>query len=93
MSHSENRPYRIEIKRSALKVLAKLPAKHRLQVQQAIDGLAGNPRPPGVKKLEGERTLHRIYCGVYRVIYDIFDDTISICVVRVGHRKDVYRNL
>ena len=86
-------PYRIEIKSSALKALAKLPSKHRNQVQQAIDGLATNPRPPGVKKRVGEPTLHRIYCGVYRVVYYIFDDTISVCVIRIGHRKDVYRNL
>ena len=85
--------FRIEIKASALKALSKLPTKHRNQVQQAIESLATNPRPPGVKKMVGEKTLHRIYCGVYRVVYDIFDDTISICVVRVGHRKDVYRNL
>ena len=90
---SERPLYRIEIKPSALKALAKIPAKHRAQIEAVIDGLALQPRPPGVKKLVGEMTLHRVYSGTYRVLYDIFDDTISICVVRIGHRKDVYRNL
>jgi mRNA interferase RelE/StbE len=90
---SERPQYRIEIKPSALKALAKIPAKHPAQIEAVIDALAFQPRPPGVKKLVGEMTLHRVYSGTYRVLYDIFDDTISICVVRIGHRKDVYRNL
>jgi mRNA interferase RelE/StbE len=90
---SERPSYRVEIKSTALKALSKIPAKHRAQIEAAIDGLALQPRPPGVKKLAGEQTLHRIYSGVYRIIYDIFDDRICVCVVRIGHRKDVYRNL
>jgi mRNA interferase RelE/StbE len=87
------RRYTIEIKPSALHSLSKLPPKHRAQVQSVIDALAADPRPHGVKKLEGEKTLHRIHSGVYRVLYDIHDATISIVVIRIGHRKDVYRNL
>ena len=90
---SERPVYHIEIKSSALKALGKIPVKQRYQIQEAIDALAFNPRPPGVKKMAGEKTLHRVHSGVYRVVYDIYDDTISVCVVRIGHRKDVYRNL
>jgi mRNA interferase RelE/StbE len=85
--------YHVEIKGSALKALATLPAKHRRQIESVIDGLALNPRPIGVKKMAGEKTLHRVHSGTYRIVYDIFDDIVSVCVVRIGHRKDVYRNL
>jgi len=94
MTHPAPHPrFKVEIKPSALKSLSKLPAKHRMQIREAIDGLAVNPRPPGLKKMVGEITLHRIYSGVYRIVYDIFDATVSVHVVRIGHRKDVYRNL
>jgi mRNA interferase RelE/StbE len=85
--------YHIEIKASALKALSKIPAKHRAQIEGVIEGLALHPRPPGVKKMVGEETLYRVYSGNYRVVYDIFDDRICVCIVRIGHRKDVYRNL
>ncbi len=71
MESSSFKKYDIEIKKSALKAMQKLPTKHRAQVQASIDVLAANPRPLGVKKMVGEKTLYRIYSGVYRVVYDI----------------------
>jgi mRNA interferase RelE/StbE len=54
---SERPLYRVEIKPSALKALSKIPAKHRAQIEAVIEGLAMQPRPPGVKKMVGEETL------------------------------------
>ncbi|MBI4859577.1 MAG: type II toxin-antitoxin system RelE/ParE family toxin [Candidatus Riflebacteria bacterium] len=56
-----------------------------------IDGLSQNPRPPGVKKLAGEEHLCRIRVGDHRVVHEIQDDRLLVLVVRIGHRRDVYR--
>ena len=72
--------------------LKKLPIKVRTKIQTKIDELADNPRPNGVVKLEDSDNGYRIRLGNYRVLYDIFDDVLLISVVRVGHRKDVYRD-
>ena len=83
--------YKIEIKESALKSLGKLPARQQLRIRQNIDALANNPYPPGHRKLKGEDHSYRIRVGDYRVIYDVFEKTVVVLVLRIGHRKDVYR--
>ena len=82
--------YRIEIKRSAAKELALVPAKDQGRIVQRIRGLATDPRPPGAKKLCGEEK-YRIRQGNYRILYEIHDIVLVVVVVRVGHRRDVYR--
>lgn len=82
-------PYRVEIQRRALKEIAKLDAKMRQRIGEAIDELATDPRPPGCKKLVG-REAWRIRVGSYRVLYDIEDDVLVVRVVRVAHRREVY---
>jgi len=57
----------------------------------AIQALADGPRPPQAIKLSGAEK-YRLRCGVYRVLYEIHDDVLVVCVVKVGHRKDVYRD-
>jgi len=59
------------------------------QAAEPIGQLAGNPRPPGHKKLKG-RDGYRIRVGDYRVIYEIFDDVMLVDVINLGHRKDIY---
>jgi mRNA interferase RelE/StbE len=61
-------------------------------LRQALRQLADNPRPHGCKKLEGS-VLYRIRIGDYRLIYDIEDHIIKVTVVKIGHRKEVYRGL
>jgi len=85
--------YRIVIRPGALRQLAALPAKHRRQVALHIDRLAENPRPPGAKKLSGMADLYRLRSGVYRVVYQIQELSVTITVVRIAHRKDVYRSV
>ncbi len=70
-----------------------MPAKARERISEKIDGLAQQPRPPGVTKVEGEDRLYRIRIGAYRVIYTIQDQQLLVLVVHIGDRKEIYRNL
>ncbi len=84
--------YQIEIKSSAEKYLSKIPYKYHEKVKEKIDGLARNPFPPGCKKLKApEKDQYSIRAGQYRVIYEVHEDELLILVVKIGHRKDVYR--
>ena len=60
-------------------------------MRAAIDLLAQEPRPPGCVALAGETRAYRVRVGDYRIVYEIFDDRLVIQVVRIGHRRDVYR--
>lgn len=83
--------YRIEIKRGALRALSALSADIRARLGRAIDALAANPRPAGYRKLVGSDAFYRIRVGDYRVVYEIADDRLVVVVVKVGHRREVYR--
>jgi len=83
--------YQVEIARRAIKSLTALPRREQQRVRAAIDLLADNPRPPGCVKLAGEDTVYRVRVGVYRIVYDVLDDRLVVQVVRIGHRRDVYR--
>lgn len=83
--------YQIEFTKSASKQLKKLPKEQQIRIQAKIDELADNPRPDGVVKLTNSEN-YRIRVGSYRIVYDILDDILLISVVKVSHRKDVYRS-
>ena len=84
--------YRILIKPSAAKELEAVdPKKDRQRIVAGIRSLAEDPRPPGCEKLVGVDDRYRIRVGRYRVIYSVGDGELVVVVVRVGHRKDVYR--
>ena len=85
--------YRIEVKPSAADALAKIPQPHRGRIVRKIDRLTDNPRPRGVKLLEGPSSLYRIRVGDYRIVYQIQDAALVVLVVRIGNRGDVYRHL
>jgi len=82
--------YKVLIKPSAAKELENLPAKPRQKIARKIQALAGDPRPQGSEKLSLE-DLYRIRQGDYRILYGIQDRALSIVVIRIGHRRDVYR--
>lgn len=82
--------YKLLIKPSAAKELENLPAKTRQKIVRKIQALAGDPRPHGSEKLSGE-DLYRIRQGDYRILYAIEAKALSIVVIRIGHRRDVYR--
>jgi len=82
--------YNLLIKRSAAKELEAIPKKHREKLVGKIQALADNPRPPGCEKLAGD-DKYRIRHGVYRVLYEVDDATVIVTIVRVAHRREVYR--
>lgn len=83
--------YSIEFKQSAKKELAQLPRPTAEKVAERIKALADNPRPDGCKKLTGSTYSYRIRINDYRVVYSIIDQCLIIQVIKIGHRKDVYR--
>ena len=85
--------YGIEILPSARRELLAVPKREQKRIDERILALADDPRPSGAKSLVGQNNLYRIRVGDYRVIYRIQDHDLLILVVRIGHRKDVYRSI
>ena len=85
--------YRIEIKPQAEKALTRIPNPHRRRVAAAIDALARTPRPAGCAKLAGAEDAYRIRVGDYRIVYEVHDRVLVVYIIRIAHRKDVYRGL
>lgn len=83
--------YQISIDPAAVRELKKLTPKVRQAVSDAISALATDPRPDGVRKLSGSKDSYRLRVGDYRVLYRITDRELLVLVVKVGHRRDVYR--
>ena len=82
--------YSIRIKASAAKALCRLPSADRLRVIEAVDRLAKEPGAGGT--LKGEFSgLRRLRVGQYRIVYEIMDDELVVLVVRIGHRREIYR--
>ena len=83
--------YRLFIKPSAVKELEAVRSKKdRRRIVRTIRALAGDPRPAGCRKLSGS-DKYRVRTGPYRVLYQIDDDRHTVTVVKVGHRRDIYR--
>lgn len=82
--------YSVEILPSAQKELGKINRQDQTRIIESIKLLSDNPRPAGCKKLAG-RPAWRIRIGSYRVIYEIDDNHITVLVVAIGHRKEIYR--
>ncbi len=83
--------YRILVKASAAKEIEGIPTRlDRRRVVERIRSLADDPRPHGCEKLSGENR-YRVRQGPYRIVYSVHDTHLVVHVVRVGHRKDVYR--
>ena len=83
--------YEILLERRAERDLKQLPADIFQRVVAAMQSLANDPRPPGCKKLAGSENDWRIRVGDYRVLYEIADRVKVVRVLRVRHRRDVYR--
>ena len=85
--------YHVEVKWSAAKALKKIPKADKKHIADKIDSLAEDLPNPDTTKMKGNNPFHRIRVGDYRIIYEIQEDVLLILVVKIGHRKDVYRNL
>ena len=82
--------YKIEIKQSAVKELGKIPVRDLKKIVSKIESLSHNPRPMGCEKLSAQER-YRLRQGHYRILYSIEDDILTVYVVKIAHRKDVYR--
>jgi len=82
--------YRVFFRESVQKDLRPIPKGDLARILDRIASLARNPRPSGFEKLSG-RERYRIRQGRYRILYSIQEDDLTVWVVKVGHRKDVYR--
>jgi mRNA interferase RelE/StbE len=85
--------YSIGFARSARKELERLPGDVASRILTKIEMLAGNPRPLGVVKLQGQENLWRLRVGDYRVVYSIDENSKAIDVSIIRHRRDVYRGM
>jgi mRNA interferase RelE/StbE len=87
-------PYTIEWTAPAVRELRKLDHPVRRRVARAVTALAMDPRPPGSRSLAGQPAgVMRLRVGDYRIVYQVEDDRVVVTVVRVAHRREVYRNL
>ena len=82
--------YRLLIKPSAAKELEGVARKDRGRLATRIRALAEHPRPPGAEKLSGHE-LYRVRQGSYRILYEIIDPDLTITIIKIGHRREVYR--
>jgi len=82
--------FEVIFKRSVARDLRQIPKKDVAKILKRIETLRAEPRPPGVEKLSGQEK-YRIRQGVYRILYEIRNNELIVVVVKIGHRRDVYR--
>ncbi len=85
--------YSIKWKSSARKEIKKLPKDIIIKIINTVDKLTVNPFPTGSRKLTGTQHTYRLRVGNYRIVYSVESDNLVILIIRIRHRKDVYKNL
>lgn len=83
--------YNVELTRAAEKQLRVIPKMDLQRIVDALAMLAITPRPQGCRKLSGQIDLYRVRVGTYRIVYEIFDARLVVRILKIGHRKNVYR--
>lgn len=83
--------YKVEFSAPADRQLSRLPLRLQARLVRRVDRLAEEPRPTECRKLAGRTNRYRIRVGDYRVIYEVRDDVLLVLVLRLGHRREVYR--
>ena len=81
-------PYRVELAPAAQRDLRRLPPQVQARLATPIQSLAHTPRPPGVRKVQGQERTWRIRVGQYRVVYDVHDDRQLVVIVKVDRRRE-----
>ncbi len=84
--------YSIEFQPAARRALDNLPRTIQVRIGHALNALAEQAHPPGAKKLSGKHDIWRLRVGDYRVVYTIEKGRLVILVLKLGHRRDVYRS-
>lgn len=85
--------YRIEVSPAAARQLKKIDRAVLPHIVEKIDSLAGDPRPHGCEKLSGYDDLYRVRVGDYRIVYGVEDRLISVVVLKVGNRAEIYQRI
>ncbi|GMT49957.1 MAG: hypothetical protein IEMM0008_1496 [bacterium] len=86
--------YQVQIEEEAKKALARIHPTYKEKIKEKIYSLGHNPFPPASKKLKGlDSDFHCLRVSQYRVIYEVIEEEILVLIVKIGHRKDVYRNI
>ena len=83
--------YEVKLSRRALRSLISLERNQQQRIRAALDLLSVNPRPPNCVALRGEDSVYRVQIGNYRIVYAVRDLVLLVHVVRIGHRREVYR--
>lgn len=86
-------PYIVLIERNAEKDIKKLPKEVLIKLKPLLIALKENPRPQGCRKIVGSIQDWRIRLGEYRVLYEIVEQRIEVRIMKIKHRKDVYRGV
>ncbi|MBI3830709.1 MAG: type II toxin-antitoxin system RelE/ParE family toxin [Planctomycetes bacterium] len=92
MAEAPRATYRVQILPAALHALERIPEPYLAQIRHKIDALAHNPRPQGAKRLKGSEFM-RERSGDYRIIYSIDQRVLTVLVIKIGKRGDVYRGM
>lgn len=85
--------YSVEFRPAVLKSLKRLPKKDLRRIKKRIDDLSESLPDPATTKMKGNNSFHKVRSGNYRIIYEIHNNRLVILVVKIGHRKDVYKRL
>ena len=85
--------YFIEFRPAVLKSLKRFSKRDLVRIKKKIEELGSNLPAPNTTKMKGDNSFHKVRSGDYRIIYEIHDDRLVILIVKVGHRKDVYKKL
>ncbi len=83
--------YSIEFRPAVLKSLKRFPKKDLVRIKKKVEELGQNLPDPNTTKMKGNNFFHKIRTGDYRIVYEIHDDRVVILIVKVGHRKDIYK--
>jgi mRNA interferase RelE/StbE len=85
--------YTVEFRPVVLKSVKRFPKRDLVKIKKKIDDLSVNLPDPTTTKMKGNNPFHKVRSGDYRIIYEIYDDKLVILVVKIGHRKDLYKKL
>jgi len=85
--------YSVEFRPSVVKSLKRLPKQDLVKIKNKIDGISRDLPNPNTTKLKGNNPFHRVRSGNYRIIYEVNNDKLVVLVVKIGHRKGVYKHL
>ncbi|HPI93248.1 MAG TPA: type II toxin-antitoxin system RelE/ParE family toxin [Deltaproteobacteria bacterium] len=84
-------PYIVTFTSHAARSFRKLPRDVQTRLSPSIESLKEDPRPPGSEKLKGSDNAYRIRVGDYRILYEVRDRELIVCIIETGHRRAVYK--